>query len=373
MKTILTLLALTLLLAPAAAQNNIPLSPEVWELNATNAQFTTRNGVPALRLEDGGEGATGSHIINVKDLIFSNGTIEYDVELAEGARFTSMYFRSKDAKNYEHVYLRANAVDDPNVNSAVQYSVVLDGVNYWDLSNEYQSNATIKASGWNHVKVVVRDRRLLAYVNDMTTPTLYVPIMDGDWASGGIGFDGSVYLANLTVTPDATPGLQPGAGYDPVHNDARYLRNWEVSRPTDLPTGTEPTKFDDPSSSWSPISAERFGLVNLSRRFGQTPRGSRRIVWLKTTISAAEAVTRRLDFGFSDEAYVALNGKFLYTDKNLYNTPGMKAPRGRCSIENSHFDLPLQAGDNELLIGVTNFFFGWGIVARLEDGAGLRY
>jgi len=334
MKTVLTILAFILFLAPAAAQEKIPMQAFAWELNGNKAKFITHLGQQTLRIDDGGQAATGSNIVMVKDLDFTNGTIEYDAALADNTRFTSIHFRRKDAANSEHFYLRANAVDDPNVNSAVQYAAVLNGVNLWDLSNEYQSNASIKNKGWNHIKLVVRDGQLLAYVNDMVTPALYVPMMDGDWASGGVGFDGNVYLTNLTVTPDATDGLHPGNGIDPVHNDARYLRSWQVTEPIDLPYGTEPTALPKETITWSAISAERLGMVNLSRKFGATPRGTRRMVWLKTTIKAKEAMQRHLDFGFSDEVYVYLNGK---------------------------------------PIGVTNFFFGWGVVARLNDGGGLRY
>ena len=36
------------------------------------------------------------------------------------------------------------------------------------------------------------------------------------------------------------------------------------------------------------------------------------------------------------------------------------------------FNLPLKAGANELLIGVGSEFFGWGIVARLDDNRGVK-
>lgn len=51
----------------------------------------------------------------------------------------------------------------------------------------------------------------------------------------------------------------------------------------------------------------------------------------------------------------------------------MKSPHGRLSIENTSFDLPLQAGENELLIGVGNSFFAWGIVAKLDQNEGLEF
>lgn len=63
----------------------------------------------------------------------------------------------------------------------------------------------------------------------------------------------------------------------------------------------------------------------------------------------------------------------LYLDKNYYNQPIMKQPNGRISIENTTFDLPLKEGDNELLIGVGNFFYGWGVIARLDALDGLNF
>lgn len=46
--------------------------------------------------------------------------------------------------------------------------------------------------------------------------------------------------------------------------------------------------------------------------------------------------------------------------------PIMKYPGGRCTIDNTTFELPLQEGENELLIALANDFFCWGIVARLD-------
>ena len=51
----------------------------------------------------------------------------------------------------------------------------------------------------------------------------------------------------------------------------------------------------------------------------------------------------------------------------------MKPPYGRISIENTTIDLPLQKGNNEIMIGVGNFFFGWGIITRLDKVDGLGF
>jgi hypothetical protein len=120
------------------------------------------------------------------------------------------------------------------------------------------------------------------------------------------------------------------------------------------------------------------GLINLTRLYGgNLPRlyeggPPRRIIWLKTTLKTDREGNYKLNLGFTNEVWVFLNGKYLYIGKNYYDEPSMKTPRARVSIENCSFNLPLKAGDNELLVGVGNNFFGWGIVARLDDNLGVK-
>ena len=370
-----TLLLLLLFTIPVFAQSVVALRPDAWDFDGTEVEFVDYRGESALHLIAGDEETNESNIATVKDLKFSSGTIEYDVAFTKNTFFTAVYFRYQDEENTEHVYLRTNGIGNPQANTSIQYATVIKGVNLWDLSGEYQSNAELFKDGYNHVKLVIHDQQLLAYVNDMETPALYIPHLDGEFQVGKIGFDGDVYLANIRVDGDAVGDLPPGSGFDPVHNDSRYLRRWQVTPPISMPEGREPSAAQLPTeeTKWTPIVAERLGLINLSRRYGATPRGERRLTWLVTTITTETEQLRRLDFGFSDEVYIYLNGYALHLDKNLFGTPGMKTPRGRLSVENSTIDLPLRTGDNEILIGVTNFFYGWGIVARLDDARGLKF
>ena len=39
--------------------------------------------------------------------------------------------------------------------------------------------------------------------------------------------------------------------------------------------------------------------------------------------------------------------------------------------KNGAFTLPLDAGDNDVVVGVANAFFGWGLMLRLDDAAGV--
>jgi hypothetical protein len=316
---------------------------------------------------------TSGDPIILKDFHFTNGTIEYDMEPLD-PRFASFYFRWKNSKETECFYFRTERAGNPQAGDAVQYAPFLDGVNIWDMLFHFQTNADFSKDVWNHVKLVISGKQMRAYVNDMKSPVLEVPMLEGNVASGTLAFDGQAVISNLEVKPDSTEGLSPEAGFDPTASDPRYLRKWQVS----VPISTAPNidfSYDyipNDSMKWEDLSAERHGLINLTRRFGGTV--GRRIVWLKTAIHSDKNQDKMLHFGFSDEVWVLINDKPLYVDKNLYNTPMAKLPDGRCSIENTSFKIPLKEGDNQLMVGVANFFYGWGIVARLDDidGIGLE-
>jgi hypothetical protein len=125
-------------------------------------------------------------------------------------------------------------------------------------------------------------------------------------------------------------------------------------------------------ATWKPIDAERRGFVNLSRIYGGTSSlGESRTMFLKTTIHAREAKNVLLRLGFLDEINMFVNGRLIYSDKNIFGFPAVKVPNGRLSIENSTVMVPLKAGDNELMVGIRGNLFSWGIVARLDELDGL--
>jgi len=131
------------------------------------------------------------------------------------------------------------------------------------------------------------------------------------------------------------------------------------------------TELPDSTAQWASIQAENRGIINLSRKYGHKEKDARRLAWLKTTVESDKAQDRILSLGFSDEVWVFSNGQILYVDKNYFGTPGQKS-KGRCTIENASFKLPLKEGKNEIVIGLANYFYGWGIIARLDDTEGIH-
>ena len=364
-------LLLTLLLtcfAPASraqiSTTSVPMKPENWEFQAQKVEFLEYKSKSALKI------LKGAGPVVLKSLDFTNGTIEFDFEPLD-PRFIAVYFRRQSADESECFYFRTEFAGDPTANVAVQYAPYLGGTNTWDIMGHFQANASFQKQAWNHVKLVVSGAQMRAYVNSDRQPTLAVPRMEGNVTNGGIGFTGEAVIANLVIKQSAVEGLSPLAGIDPTDNEPRYLRRWQLSQPAVIPKGIDFSTdlMPKPDAVWTPIEAERRGLINLTRRFGKP--GERRIVWLRTRIKADAAQTRKLAFGFVDDVWVLINGKWLYMDKNWYDHPIRKEPAARCSIENTTINLPLNAGDNELLIGVANDFFGWGIVARIDSLTGI--
>ena len=357
---------LVLVLAGAASGATVPLEAGAWEFAPGKVAFEQADSRPVMRILPD----AGAVVLKAPD--FADGTVEFDYQPVN-PRFANIYFRWQSPAENECFYFRTARAGDPLANDAVQYAPHLGGINLWDLLGHFQTNATFSKDSWNHVKLVFSGAQLRAYVNSPDRPTLAVGRMEGNVTSGRIAFEGEALIANLVVRPGVVEDLPPVAGPDATDHDPRYLRHWQVGQPLVIPQGID-FAYDSlpkPDSKWSPLAAERRGLVNLTRLFGKGE--GRRLLWVKTTLKSATAQTRRLSLGFSDEVWVLINGKLLHVDKNWYFHPIRKDPEGRCSLENTTFNLPLNAGDNELLIGVANDFYGWGLVARLDSLAGLTF
>ena len=374
----ITLVAVAQKKKVAAQEMIIPMEPAYWQYDSANVEFTMNRNVKAIHLKGPGR-------LVLRNGQFSNGTIEYDVEVRRG--FPGITFReSDDKKEGDQFYLRYFGSTSPENRYTLQYAAVIDGMSMWNLTDEYQAGTTLNIPGWNHVKLIVSGKQMKAFVNDMNRPALIVPALEGSLEKGDISFSGGdVTIANVVIKPDVVENLDPAQGYMSTYNDTRYLRHWLVSNASDFPFGKElipPFPFlnkasigsslPDSTTRWTPITAEVRGNINLTRILGRTDITKRRFAWLKTTIEADSSQERTLNLGFSNEVWIFVNGEFVYTDKNYYGTPGQKFPGGRCTIENTTVKLPLKKGKNEILIGLVNYFYGWGIIARLDETEGIH-
>jgi hypothetical protein len=350
--------------AHAGAGTTIPFTPDRWALG-DGITVIEHRGVQAIRIPQSQSRVEAL----LKDVTFTSGTIEFDVE-GTHPMGPAIAFRRRDPRDLEMFYLRGRPTCATEVD-CVQYAPFVKGVLLWDILPELQAPARYVPGQWNHVKLVVSGQRLKVFVNG-GAPALDVARLRGETSAGGIGFSGPGILANVKVTPNAVEGLDPAPGPDPTSTDRRFVRDWHVSPVVPLAEGAAPDLATRPmaAAGWSPLPAETGALVNITRRYG-LPEG-RSLVWLRTSIRAAAKVEKRAAIGWNDEVWVFVNGKQVYADVNDYRKPELrKKPDGRLSLENGAFTLPLDAGDNEVIVGVANAFFGWGLMLRLDDAAGV--
>jgi hypothetical protein len=345
----------------------IPMTADHWQTKE-NAEFLRQLGFfhGLMRLNSGDA--------VLKDVTFSDGTIEFDVNtIGRGA--PGIAFRQRDRDNFELLYLRPDPAC-PAFRACIQYAPQTHGVLLWDLFPQYETRAPLRENGWNHIKMIVSGRRMNVFVNDAPSPTLEVGRLEGDAIAGGVRLQGPGTFANMVITPGAVDGLSPEPARDRTEGDRGLVRNWLLSTFSALPNGKDPAYDEMPraSQAWKAISAERNGLINLSREYGlPLHEPDRAVAWLKTTITSERKQTKKADIGWTRDVWVFANGKLVYADKNLFDVEAArKFPDGRCSLENGAFTLPLEAGDNELAVAIANNFFGWGLMLRVADPGGIQ-
>ena len=345
----------------------VSMSAEQWQTKE-NAEFLRQLGFyhGLMRLNSGDA--------TLKDITFSDGTIEFDVNtIGRGA--PGVAFRQQDENNFELLYLRPDPAC-PAFHACVQYAPQTHGVLLWDLFPQYQTRAPLRENGWNHIKMVISGRRMNVFVNDAPSPTLEVGRMEGDATKGSLRLQGPATFANLIITPGAVEGLSSEPLADPSEQDSGLVRNWRLSTASALPDGKDPVYSEIPSASqeWKMVSTERNGLVNISRQYGRpVPQPNRAVAWLKTTITSDSKQSKKVNIGWTRDIWVFVNGKLVYADKNLFESEdARKIPDGRCSLDNGAFMLPLETGENEIAVALANNFFGWGMMMRLPDPGGVH-
>lgn len=362
----------------AAPPPSIPMQAPHWSLNGSG------NFTPGADDADGvldiGKGSA-----ELKDLVFADGTIEFDMFMPDHG-ILGLRLRAQDRDNAEALYFR------PKQNCSVapdclQYMPLEHGAFEWDLFPEAQSAAPIHTLAWNHVRLVVLGRAMRVYLNHASRPALAVDHMEGAATSGALIFGGPARYAHLVVTPAPPPPVvrQPGAG-----PDDGFLRKWQLSTASVLPTvhdkalgmqtGVPPAYADMPAAgaTWRSITAQAKGLVNFSHELGSTRDPAViSLAWAKTSLVSDKAQTKTVRIGWVRDIWVYVNGTLVYADRNLGDLPAAQIADQRISLENGTFRLPLNQGSNEIAIALDDNLpgnmqhFGWGMEVELDDMRGI--
>ena len=322
---------------------------------------------------------TGSMTLNEavavsRDAQFSDGTIEFDMKPLAYSD-TGIIFRRHGTDDGEFVYARANP-DCPAADDCVQYAPIVHGHMHWNIYPDYQNQAPVAPSGWNHFRLVVAGARMLVFVNRQAEPSLVVPKLQGMTAEGGIAFKGPAIFANLAIRPG---GAELLAGLHVPPPEPGTVTAWLAAAPVAFPAhGVVAASAIPPADEWHVIAAESSGLVNLGRAFGSPAAPTPAIAWLKTEIDAPAPVRRTIHIGWTQQVSVFLNGEKVFSGENAYFPEARRlSPDGRLEPDNASIALPLRAGKNEVVLAVGDRWttsggveklspYGWAAEARLE-------
>jgi hypothetical protein len=348
-----------------------PADAEGWTSTGQDVRVIQVDGRSAFSLR--------SSRVFRRDVRLLDGTIDVDVRLTRTRSFAYVQFRMESENDHEEFYLRPHKSDLPD---AVQYAPVFHGQSAWQLFHGPGGTASVlfEPGRWTRVRVVLSGRRAALFVGDTVKPAVVVTRLARDPKAGYIALrsflppgteapEDPVAFANLVVRPGVV-------AYDfPTVADsgppAGSVMHWEISDAFPTLTnnrGSLPPGFD--ATVWRPADAEPNGTLILGR-YLRAPTGARS--WsaaARLRLRSDREQTVPFDLGYSDAVTAFLNGRPLFSGDARYSFDNPRQ-EGVIGLWQSTVYLPLRAGENELVLIVSDAFGGWGVMARLAPGSGV--
>jgi hypothetical protein len=310
------------------------INPQDLVVRAKDAKTITWMGRRALRLVDG--------LALIPDLEARDISIEVWIG-AEGHAYPGVAFRVADVSNYELVY----AV--PHVSGlwdAVQYDPVFHGSNTWQLYHgpAYQAEATVPTNDWFRLRVDVKGDRAAFALGEQP------PLIVGQLARGkragllGLWTFKPAYFSGLKISE--CRGLPRG--------------RWRHPQP---PDGAIEEWF---AEGFGVMECEPSGILNLNRYLP----ASAEEVTLSRRLETTSDGQVEVEFGFSDELALELDGEVVFEGSNTFAGFADYAARGYSYPGMSSVTQPVSKGIHRLnaRLRVTEGF-GWGLVVALQGPA----
>ena len=339
---------------------SVPFADEGWRIEAAEHEVVDHLGEQALRLKGGAA--------VLPDLDIANAMIEFDIAVTEERGFAGLVFRLQDDANFEHFYVRPHQSGNPDAN---QYTPVINGVSAWQLYHGpgYSTPVEYRFNDWIHIKVIYAGSQARVYI-DSDEPVLYVEDLKRDTHGGGIGVHSAnfsaVHFANFEYTQLANAYGFPARSSAAVEAPAGLIKNWQVSNVFDgsiLDGVARLGQSQTADLSWVEVAAEAGGITNLAEA-GALGEG-RNTVFARIVVEAESPGKKRLALGYSDAASVYVNGALVYQGDNTYMSRDYRY-LGTIGLFDSVV-VPLQAGENEVWVAVSEAFGGWGIMGTLTE------
>ncbi|MEL7031022.1 MAG: hypothetical protein AAGL97_16460 [Pseudomonadota bacterium] len=355
--------------APAVAEelelDGLTWSAEIGENSA--AQIESYLGRDALFLR--------RNVAVLEGAEFGDMVIEYDYASTHPSGFIGINFRAdSETANLEQFYTRPHQSGQPD---ATQYMVMTNGAATWQLhAGPNEAVATdLPPETWIKVRIVAIGDQADIFVGDMSAPLIHVPDLRSVSSSGKVALYASdrpwmmetgAYFSNISIraatAEDAIIG-QP-AETDPLPNG--LIDTFEVSAPfaeAEISEAFQMPELDVIDGSWSSLAVENDGVANLSRT---TPiRDGKNTALVRFTVSADEASTRMLSFGYSDRVRLFVNGDLVYSGNAMWRARDHRFLGTIALVD--QIALHLEPGETEIVAAVSESFGGWGFKAALSE------
>lgn len=342
----------------------VPLDSPAWPWTARQAEWATHGGRRCIRF-----GESANLVASPAGIELTDGTVELDLAVDRHRSFHGLTWRQRGT-TYESFFVRPHQVGNPD---AVQYTPVFNDVSAWQLYHGpgYWAPVSFPIERWFRLRVAFAGTRGEAYIDDMDQPALVFGRLKVPVSAGLIGImvgGPGLHVARFAYD-DRSPVLRGAAPRQ--RRLPGSIPGWWVSDPFTESVALTGKRVDElfNGRSWTRLESEPSGLANLARV--QPLIGRRNTVLVRTTIRCEEPAERALEIGFSDRAKVFLNGRPLFGGNDTYRTRDYRF-LGSIGLWDTLY-LPLLAGDNELVMAVSETFGGWGVMARFPDPTGISF
>ncbi len=305
-------------------------------------------------------------LATLEGLRLSDGLIEVELAVTAERSFHGIGWHARDVANYESFFVRPHQIGNPD---AIQYTPVTNGISSWQLyhGEGFWAPIVFPLGDWFTIRAVLAGNQANIYVADLATPTLEIPGLKHGAIDGNFGI--AVGGSGLRVA-----WISWAAGVFPLHaplqqqppRPSGVIPAWQVSAAFPETVIASALRAEH---AWTQLEAEPSGLVDLARASGIS--GDRNTVLARAKLVSIGEQRKAFQIGYSDRAVVFLNGEPMWRGDATYRSRDYRFLGSIGYWDIVH--LPLQVGENELCIAVSETFGGWGIQGRLEDVRGVTF
>jgi hypothetical protein len=368
-----------LILSTQAHSQSVSFDSDQWQVKDPKGRREEHLGRKSLYLTSG--------FAFLKDVVFEDGVIEVDMAAPALRSFVGIVFRFENTEDHEIVYFRPHK---SGLDDATQYTPSFNGAAAWQLysGKGFTTAVDFPLKQWVHVRIEISGLGGKVYFNHAEKPLLVIEDLKRGYSRGSVGLWAGAnggHFSNFTYKIEPS-GDRPERKPRPVA--AGILAKWELSEVFDVEKRDPemmPSAAEMKAMKWQAVEVESPGMLVIDRyrksantvRFFATPaerigkREGRKVVFAKAAIYSERAQVRKMSFGYSDEVTVFLNASPVFTGKSAFRfrDPGFL---GIMDVEDDAVYLNLKKGRNEIVLGLADYFGGWGFICRIDDMRGVR-